>query len=191
MKTTFILAGAGIIVAILALVFLLPRGGLPPGTPSQHPSASQPSSRSEGQATDTFTRLAGLSLVDYEGNAVSLADYRGKPLVINSWAVWCPFCRNELPDFAALQEEFGDTLTVIAIDRQEPLQKAKAYTDELALTNRMLFLLDSSDSFYRAIGGFSMPETIFVNGNGEIVVHKRGPMDLAEMREHANKIITR
>jgi len=35
-----------------------------------------------------------------------------------------------------------------------------------------------------------MPETIFVNGAGEIVVHKRGPMELDEMREHTNKIIS-
>ena len=137
-----------------------------------------------------FDRLSSITLVDYEGNDVLLADFKGKPLVINSWAVWCPFCREELPDFVALQAEFGERLTVIAIDRQEPLRKAKGYTDELGITDDMLFLLDSSDSFYKKIGGFSMPETIFVNESGEIVVHKRGPMDLDEMREHVNKIIS-
>ncbi|MEX2028913.1 MAG: TlpA disulfide reductase family protein [Candidatus Paceibacterota bacterium] len=141
---------------------------------------------SSGSAFDAF---ATISLVDYEGNTVSLEEFRGKPLVINSWAVWCPFCREELPDFAELQEEFGDKITVIAIDRQESLKKAKGYTDELGITDDMLFLLDSSDSFYKSIGGFSMPETIFVNSAGEIIVQKRGPMELEEMREHTNKII--
>lgn len=136
----------------------------------------------ESGATD-FDTFAKASLVDYEGNSVSLEDFRGKPLVINSWAVWCPFCREELPDFAALQKEFGDTITVVAIDRQEPLEKVKSYTDELGITNDMLFLLDSGDEFYKSIGGFSMPETIFVDAQGTIVFHKRGPMTLDDMRE--------
>ena len=137
-----------------------------------------------------FDRFAHITLVDYNGHTVPLEEFRGKPLVINSWAVWCPFCRAELPDFAELQKEFGDRLVVIAIDRQEPLEKAKGYTDELNITNDMIFLLDSSDTFYKSISGFSMPETIFVNSAGEIVVHKRGPMELDEMREYANKIIS-
>jgi len=137
-----------------------------------------------------FDKFAHITLADYNGNTASLEELRGKPLVINSWAVWCPFCRKELADFAELQKEFGDRLVVIAVDRQEPLAKAKGFTDELGITNDMLFLLDSSDSFYKSIGGFSMPETIFVNGAGEIVVHKRGPMELDEMREHTNKIIS-
>ena len=93
-------------------------------------------------------------------------------------------------DFATLQQEFGDKVIVLAIDRQESLEKAKGFTDELGITDDMLFLLDPSDSFYKTIGGFSMPETVFLNGAGEIVVHKRGPMELDEMREHTNKIIS-
>ena len=137
-----------------------------------------------------FDRFAKVTLTDYESNVVSLEDFRGKPLVINSWAVWCPFCRAELTDFAELQKEFSDQIVVIAVDRQEPLEKTKSFTDELGITDDMLFLLDSSDSFYKSIGGFSMPETIFVNDAGAIVVHKRGPMVLDEMREHTNKIIS-
>lgn len=135
-----------------------------------------------------FDKLADVTLTDYGGNEVSLEEFRGRPLVINSWAVWCPFCVKELTDFAKLQQEFGEDIVVIAIDRQEPLAKAKGFTDELGITEQMLFLLDASDSFYKSIGGFSMPETIFVNSEGDIIVHKRGPMELDEMREHAEKI---
>ena len=131
----------------------------------------------------------GITVVDYEKNEVQLSDFSGKPLVINSWAVWCPFCKKELADFAALQEEFPQDITVIAIDRQESLKKAKGFTDEIGITEKMLFFLDPTDSFYKSIGGFSMPETIFVNETGTIVVHKRGPMDLEEMIEHTRKII--
>ena len=136
-----------------------------------------------------YDKVPDLSFVDYEGNSFKLSDLQGKPHVINSWAVWCPFCRAELEDFALLQEEFGDEITVVAIDRQESLEKAKGFTDEISVTERMTFLLDSKDAFYKSIGGFSMPETIFVDADGNIMVHKRGPMALDEMREKMNAII--
>jgi len=129
------------------------------------------------------------ALQDYNDNTVKLADFAGKPLVINSWAAWCPFCRKELPDFVTAQEEFGDKVVIIAIDRSESLAVAKGFTDQQGTTGKLVFLLDPSDSFYQSIGGFSMPETIFVNKDGNIVDHKRGPMDLNEIRQKIEKIL--
>lgn len=129
------------------------------------------------------------SLKDYRGNTVKLADFQGKPLVINSWAAWCPFCRKELVDFATVQKEYGDQIVIIAIDRAETLATAKKYSDEVGVTNDLVFLLDPGDSFYQSIGGFSMPETIFVDKNGVTVDHRRGPMEVAEIRERMKKII--
>ena len=129
------------------------------------------------------------ALQDYNDNTVKLADFAGKPLVINSWAAWCPFCRKELVDFAAAQKEFGDKVVIIAVDRAETRNIAKKYTDELDVAGDMLFLLDPSDNFYQSIAGFSMPETIFVNSNGNIVFHKRGPMDISEIRERIQQLL--
>jgi len=128
-------------------------------------------------------------LQDYNGNQVSMADFEGKALILNSWAAWCPFCREELPDFAALQKEFANDIVVVAIDRAESLEKAKGYTDEIGVTNDMVFLLDPDDSFYRSIGGFSMPETLFVDTNGRIRVHKRGFMTREEMRDKTQSLL--
>ncbi|MBI2048154.1 MAG: TlpA family protein disulfide reductase [Parcubacteria group bacterium] len=137
-----------------------------------------------------FKKVPDFAVRDYRGKTVTRDDFRGMPLVINSWAVWCPFCREELADFARLQKEFGDAVTIIAIDRAEPLAVAKGFTDEIAVTNEMLFLLDPNDSFYRAIGGFSMPETVFVDANGIVRIHKRGPMTIDEMRNKVNQLLS-
>lgn len=137
----------------------------------------------------TPSGVLDLKLKNYNGEVVSLSNFKGKPLVINAWAAWCPFCRKELVDFATAQKEFGDKVIIIAIDRAETKDTAKKYTDELGVTNGMVFLLDSSDSFYQSIGGFSMPETIFVDKDGHIADHKRGPMDVKEMRERIKKIL--
>ncbi len=137
----------------------------------------------------TGEKAPDFALQDYGGKTVSLSDFAGKPLVINSWAAWCPFCREELPALAAVQKEFGDQVVIISIDRQESLAVAKGYTDRQGTTDDLIFLLDPSDSFYQSIGGFSMPETIFIDSNGNIVFHKRGPMQTNEIRERVRKII--
>ncbi len=129
------------------------------------------------------------SLKNYNGETVSFADFSGKTLVVNSWAAWCLFCGKELVDFAAVQKELGDQVVFIAIDRAESLKVARKYTDELGVTDEMVFLLDPSDSFYRSISGFSMPETIFVDRDGMIRIHKRGPMDASEIREKVQSIL--
>lgn len=122
------------------------------------------------------------SLKDYSGKTVSSADFKGTPLVINSWAAWCPFCKKELPDFAAIQSEFKGRVTFIAIDRAESRGTAKEFTDRLGVSDKMIFLLDPDDSFYRSIGGFSMPETIFVDKNGFIREHRRGSLTADDAR---------
>jgi len=134
-------------------------------------------------------RLSDISLVDLQGRPVSLSDFKGKPLVLNSWAVWCPFCRKELPDFALLQEEFEEDITVIAIDRAESKNKIESYLNGLGLLNSMIFLIDEKDDFYKKIGGFSMPETLFIDKNGKINFHKRGVISLEDMRNEIFKII--
>jgi len=73
--------------------------------------------------------VKGLTLKDYKGNNISLKSFAGTPTIINSWAVWCPFCRDELPDFAKLQSEFNGQLDIISIDREESLENAKGFTN--------------------------------------------------------------
>lgn len=135
-------------------------------------------------------RAPEFALQNYEGQSITRASFVGKLMVINSWAAWCPFCKKELVDFAAVQKEFGDAVVIIAIDRAESKETAKQYSDELGVTDDLIFLLDPSDSFYQSIGGFSMPETIFVDTSGEIVIHKRGPMDIQEIREKIQQLIS-
>lgn len=185
MKTPLIVLAVVVVVVAGGLLIARSPGGRS-GAPLS-PSAPTTSSGTSGepQASD---KAPDFSLKDYGGKTVGLADFAGKPLIINSWASWCPFCREELPAFVAAQKEFGDKATIIAIDRAESIGVAKGYTDRQGTTAGLIFLLDPSDSFYQSIGGFSMPETIFVDKNGVVVDHKRGPMDLSEIRERAQKI---
>ncbi|MFQ5661649.1 MAG: TlpA family protein disulfide reductase [Candidatus Paceibacteria bacterium] len=180
--------------AIITIIIIFIIGGgfliLRNGDTSDMTNESEVTASEDGQKEENdYDKIPDLSFEDYEGNTFTLSQFQGKPHVLNSWAVWCPFCRAELEDFAQLQEEFGNEITVVAIDRQESLEKAKGFTDEIGVTERMTFLLDPKDAFYKGIGGFSMPETIFADAEGNIIIHKRGPMDLDEMRQKVNSVI--
>lgn len=134
--------------------------------------------------------VLALEFINYQDEPVALTDLLGTPLVINAWASWCPFCVAELPDFATVQAELGDQVVFVAINRAESLRTAKKFTDDLGVSEDMLFLLDPKESFYKAIGGFSMPETLFINAEGNIITHKRGFMTLEEIRDRTTDLVT-
>ncbi len=130
-----------------------------------------------------------LTLQDYQKKQVKLIDFKGKSLLLNTWASWCPFCQKELPDFVTAQKEFGDQVLIVVINRAESLEIAKEYSDQLGVTNELVLLLDPEDSFYQAMGGFSMPETLFIDRDGFIKAHKRGLMELEEIRRRIEELI--
>lgn len=141
---------------------------------------------SQNDSTSNPVTLPAVELQNTDGSPAFVHDYLDgeKILVVNSWATWCPFCVNELPDLVALQEEFSDEVVVVAVNRRESISESTAYLENLGVGKGLVYLYDPSDAWYRELGGFTMPETTFINARGEIIVHKRGFMALPEMREH-------
>ncbi len=142
-----------------------------------------------GERRASDQRAPSFSLQNFSGNTVRLSDFAGNPLVINSWAAWCPFCVQELKDFAAVQDELQGRVVIIAINRGEPLATAKKFADDLGVSGQLVFLQDPADSFYKSISGFAMPETIFVDAQGVIRDHKRGSMSAAEIRRRVSAVL--
>ncbi|HLL71829.1 MAG TPA: TlpA disulfide reductase family protein [Pyrinomonadaceae bacterium] len=78
-------------------------------------------------------RAPSLTLESIEGRTVRLSDYRGKVVLINFWATWCPPCRAEMPLLIELQKEYGrDGLQIIGVTYQpEPLAHVRSFTRKL------------------------------------------------------------
>ena len=151
---------------------------------------ANPKEQSAASSALSLSESEGNSYTTLDGELVDLAQYDGRVRVVNSWASWCPFCVNELPDFAKLANEYSvDEVVVLAINRKEQSSLARRYIDTLTDVKGVIFILDPSDSFYSKIGGFSMPETIFYDKEGNISFHKRGFMSLEEMKKHTNKAL--
>ena len=127
-------------------------------------------------------RAPEFSLKNYGGKEITHADILGKPVLIHVWASWCPFCREELEHLSEIKKEFGEAISIVAINRAEPLDIAAYASERKRVATGTVFLLDPDDTYYRAIGGFAMPETIFADRDGNIIFHKRGPQSREELR---------
>jgi len=145
----------------------------------------------DSAASQTLTTSDETPYTDLEGNPFTFDTYRGQVRVVNSWASWCPFCTKELNDFETLAKEYADQdVVVIAINRKEPMERAKAFLKSVGDFEAIKFAVDLTDAYYTSIGGFSMPETVFYDAEGNTVFHKRGFMDLDEMRKHTQAALT-
>jgi peroxiredoxin len=114
----------------------------------------------------------GLLAPDFEvsttdGRRVRLSDFRGRPVVLNFFALWCTSCLTEMPEIKAAQEERGiDTFAVLAINAGETRQRAQEFVDFLdaPFTYGLDVNLAVSDA-YRVYG---LPVSVFVDAQGVI-----------------------
>jgi len=106
-----------------------------------------------------------------------LNDYKGRPLIINFFASWCPPCRAEMPEFQLIHE-IGN-ITVLGINLQENPESIEKFANELGITFPLL--LDPNANIKAKYNVITQPVTYFINSNGKIVDKKLGPLTLKEM----------
>ena len=143
----------------------------------------------ENEAGDT--QLApDFTVYDGEGNPVKLSDYRGKPVVINFWATWCYYCKEEMPDFDEAAKAYPDVqfLMVNATDGvRETVEKAKDYVAEEGFTFPVVYDTDRDavSSYY--VTGF--PTTYFIGADGTVVTGAGGMIDRATLEQGIGMIV--
>ncbi len=126
---------------------------------------------------------------DLNGNSVDLSEYKGTPLIINSWATWMPFSKDELTLLAKAKTTYGDAVQIIAINRMEQAPVVSSYKSTFGLPDSIVFLMDPIDHFYKTVGGYAMPETIFYRADGTIAAHARGVLTEVELDGFVQAII--
>ncbi|MCR4286072.1 MAG: TlpA family protein disulfide reductase [Candidatus Kaiserbacteria bacterium] len=129
------------------------------------------------------------SYLDLDGNPVFLSSMKGKSLIVNSWASWMPFSKDELVLLNELKVKYGDSIQILAINRMEDRELVKSYLDIYSIEKNITFLIDPTDNFYRAIGGYAMPETVFYTSDGTLSTHKRGVLTAEELETYTKNIL--
>ena len=110
-------------------------------------------------------KISNLSLTSSDGNNVNLSDYRGKVLLINSWATWCPPCKAEMPTLETYyQNNKGAGFEILAINAGESNEVASQFK----LYNGITFpiMMDTNGDIIEALGITGLPTSILVNRDG-------------------------
>ncbi len=110
-------------------------------------------------------RLANFTLTDLAGKQVQLSDYAGRPVLINTWATWCPPCQAEMPDLNTYYlAHRSQGFVILAINAGETNAQASAFARQLGLSFPVL--LDPTEALMDALHIADFPTSILVGRDG-------------------------
>lgn len=129
--------------------------------------------------------LAGAPAQSFEvrrtdGRTDSLARYRGRVVLLNLWATWCPPCQEEMPALQRFARENAGKVVVLGVDQGESASAAATYAREHGVT--FPILVDEQQQYGRAYQGIGLPTTVIVARDGRVVRGIDGAMTLEQMR---------
>ncbi len=138
------------------------------------------------QQTRLADRLPGWAFPTPDGSVVSLAEFRGRPVVLNVWASWCPPCRREMPllaEYAAGQDE----IAFVFVNSGENAETVRAYLkrEGLSLPN---VLLDTEGRLVRRLRVVALPTTIFFDREGKAVARHLGELSRAALEDYLKRL---
>jgi len=138
--------------------------------------------------------VRGLPAPDFElasldGKKVKLSDFRGKAVLLNFWATWCPPCKEEMPWFVDLQKKYGNNgLVVIGValdDTEAP--KIAQFVSEMGVNYPILLGTNKVSDQYGSVD--FLPTTFYINRDGKIVGKGTGLLGKDEVEQNVQKAL--
>ena len=174
----------GILAAGLLLTSYLtaPAGSAGGGCLALLPLASAGGSVQQVANTSTHDRAAPeWQLKDLDGNPVKLSDFKGKVVILNFWATWCPPCRREIPTFVSLQKQYADKGLVIigvSLDEKGP-DVVKPFVAKMGINYPVVM---GDPKIAADYGGIAVvPTTFLIDRNGKVAAEHEGDADRATL----------
>ncbi len=150
-------------------------------------SEKKPVSPSE---IDKLNRAPEFSLKDLSGKPVTLSSLKGKVVLLNFWATWCPPCISEMPVFNKLYREMkGRGLEVVAISADRSEGYVRDFVSKHSLDLKVLY--DADRTVTKQYKVFSMPTTFLIDRNGVIIEKFFGEYDWTdeEIKKKIEKLL--
>lgn len=130
-------------------------------TPAPTPRTILSTSSTDAEAAPDF------EVETFDGETLRLSDLKGKVVVLNFWASWCPPCRWEMPFFETMWQEYREQGVVfLGIAMSDTLENVKAFAEEAGVTYPVA--LDTTTEIARAYEVLSLPTTYFIGKDGNI-----------------------
>ena len=114
------------------------------------------------------------------GGTVSLVAFRGRPVLLNFWATWCPDCRAELGALGQLQAQEGGRAVVVGVDVQQPAEATALFAARAGV--RWPVALDAQGQLAAEYGVDYLPTSFFIDAGGVIRRIYTGPLTLGRAR---------
>lgn len=131
------------------------------------------------QAMESGRQLPDLALRTADGQSVQLQDYRGKPIVINLWATWCPPCRREMPTLEAAQKANPDVTFLFANQGEDSATVEQFFQEQSLQLEGVLY--DGGGRLGAHAGSRSLPTTLFYDAEGRQVNSHLGELSQASL----------
>lgn len=135
-------------------------------------------------------RAPDFALPDLAGKRHKLSDYRGKLVVVNFWATWCPPCREELPSMQRVFKQLKDkNFVILGVEVGEEWDTVQPFVDQFAV--KYPILLDNNSAVSREWKIIGLPATYFVDPQGRIThaIHGSRDWDDARLRLQIMKLL--
>lgn len=184
--------------ALLIGIALVATAGCLGGSRNFTPAAdartlSQPDGASAGDSTlpDVAPRVGNrapdFALKSLDGRTIRLSELRGKPVMVNFWASWCPPCKNEMPVFEkAYQRYRSQGMEFLGVDVEEDAETVRKFVQENGYS--WLFLLDSDGKVSRSYQVSGIPTTFFIDREGIIRDLQIGELSAPALESRLAKI---
>lgn len=115
--------------------------------------------------------LFSANLLNPDGVSQDLSQYKGKVIVLNFWATWCPPCREEMPELSALNKEYQDKNVVVLGIAIDELAQVKSFTQETPVSYPLFAAEEDGMSLGNSLGNDKgvLPYTVIINSDGKVV----------------------
>ena len=151
---------------------------------TQIAAQKQPAQSSTEDAQDSAEKpqpiqAPDFTVYDQSGNAVSLSDFFGKPIVLNFWASWCTPCKMEMPDFQEKYLALSSQVQFLMINMTDGSRETVFSASEFIAEQKYTFpvFYDTGSYAAMAYGAYSLPTTYFINAEGYAIAQAIGAID--------------